>query len=93
MDNNYIKAMPTVIYIQTHTIYDEVYCHSSGKKAKYIKRSNFQQPKQETSGKPTLLLVPLVFFRIVVIVTNGVGVVLRLNSYFGNFSEIKKSCI
>ena len=32
-------------------------------------------------GKPTLRLVPLVFFRVVVVVTTGVGVVFRLSSY------------
>ena len=44
-------------------------------------------------SKPTLLLVPLVFLRFVVVVTTGFGVVFWLSSYFRNFSEIENRCM
>ena len=46
-------------------------------------------------GKLTLPLVPLVFFRVVVVVVviTGVGVVVRLISHFLNFFEVEKDCV
>ena len=38
--------------------------------------------RKKTNGNPTLPLVPLVFFRVVVDVTTGVDVVFRSISYF-----------
>ena len=62
-----------------------------GKKDKNFQRLNSQQPEKKMYGTPTLRLVPLVFFMVVVVVTTGIGVVFWLSSYFRNSSEMAKS--
>ena len=59
----------------------------------YSSMLNSLQPEQKTCGMPTLRLVPLVFFRVLVVVTTGVGAVFRLCSYFRNLPEMEKSCV
>ena len=46
-----------------------------------------------TLRKPALRLLPLAFLRVVVFVTTGVGVVIRVISYSSNSSGIVKSCV
>ena len=56
-------------------------------------KAKFLATKTKYLRKPTLRLVPLFFFRVVAIVTIGVGLVFRWSSYFRNLWEIEKSCV
>ena len=64
-----------------------------GKKINTFKGLILSNQKHKTYGKPTLRLVLLVFFMVVVVVTTGVGVIFRLSSYIRNLSEMEKSCV
>ena len=78
-DNRHLSNQPLPLLLSLNVY---TYTHTY-----ILVKVKFLATRTKIYGKPTLRLVPLIFFRVVIIVTTGVSVVFRLSSYFGNFGN------